>query len=223
MRFAILSPIYPYRGGIAQFSGMLYTELVKEGHEVKAFNFKRLYPDILFPGKTQYVEAGDRAIEIESVRVLDSVNPVSYFSTVNAIRSYAPDVLIISYWMSFFVPGYAHVANRMKKHCKVITLIHNAIPHEPRFFDKPLASLLFKQCHGQLPGFFLIHFFNRDGTFHHILEHRHMGEKVKLLEHHSHFLTVNIYINLWIRNIGTLKENVTACRFFKSVKATEKS
>mgnify|MGYP000692445064 CR=1 FL=1 len=46
MRFAILSPIYPYRGGIAQFSGMLYTELVKEGHEVKAFNFKRLYPDI---------------------------------------------------------------------------------------------------------------------------------------------------------------------------------
>ena len=121
MRFAILSPIYPYRGGIAQFSGMLYTELVKEGHEVKAFNFKRLYPDILFPGKTQYVEAGDRAIEIESVRVLDSVNPVSYFSTVNAIRSYAPDVLIISYWMSFFVPGYAHVANRMKKHCKVIT------------------------------------------------------------------------------------------------------
>ena len=34
MRFAILSPIYPYRGGIAQFSGMLYTELVKEGHEV---------------------------------------------------------------------------------------------------------------------------------------------------------------------------------------------
>ena len=51
MRFAILSPIYPYRGGIAQFSGMLYTELVKEGHEVKAFNFKRLYPDILFPGK----------------------------------------------------------------------------------------------------------------------------------------------------------------------------
>ena len=148
MRFAILSPIYPYRGGIAQFSGMLYTELVKEGHEVKAFNFKRLYPDILFPGKTQYVEAGDRAIEIESVRVLDSVNPISYFSTVNAIRSYAPDVLIISYWMSFFVPGYAHVANQMKKHCKVITLIHNAIPHEPRFFDKPLASLLFKQCHG---------------------------------------------------------------------------
>ena len=48
--------------------------------------------------------------------------------------------------MSFFVPAYAHVANRMKRHCKVITLLHNAIPHEPRFFDKLLAKILFKQC-----------------------------------------------------------------------------
>ncbi|MEG1543974.1 MAG: glycosyltransferase [Tannerellaceae bacterium] len=148
MKIAILSPIYPYRGGIAQFSAMLYTQLTKEGHEVKAFNFTRLYPDRLFPGKTQYVEEGDHAIAIDSVRTLDSINPLSYFTTVKEIKAYAPDVLIISYWMSFFVPGYAHIANRMKKHCKVITLIHNAIPHEPRFFDKPMASLLFRQCHG---------------------------------------------------------------------------
>lgn len=148
MKIAILSPFYPYRGGIAQFSGMLYTQLVNDGHDVKAFNFSRLYPDVLFPGKTQYVETGDHAIAVESVRVLDSVNPVSYFKTVKAIEAFAPDVLILSYWMSFFVPGYAYVANRMRKRCKVITLIHNAIPHEPRFFDKPLASLLFKQCHG---------------------------------------------------------------------------
>lgn len=148
MRFAILSPIYPYRGGIAQFSGRLYQELVEEGHEVKAFNFKRLYPDILFPGKTQYVEEGESVEAIASERALDSVNPFSYITTTKAIRAYAPDVLIISYWMSFFVPGYAHVANRMRKHCKVIALIHNAIPHEPHFFDKPLATLLFRQCNG---------------------------------------------------------------------------
>lgn len=148
MKIAILSPFYPYRGGIAQFSAMLYTELQKEGHDVKAFNFKRLYPDRLFPGKTQYVEEDDRAIAIESSRTLDSINPISYLKTVKELLNYAPDVLLISYWMSFFVPGYAHIASRMKKHCKVITLIHNAIPHEPRFFDKPLAALLFRQCHG---------------------------------------------------------------------------
>ena len=148
MRFAILSPIYPYRGGIAQFSGRLYQELVEEGHEVKAFNFKRLYPDILFPGKTQYVEEGESVEAIASERVLDSVNPLSYINTTKAIRAYAPDVLIISYWMSFFVPGYAHVANRMRKHCKVIALIHNAIPHEPHFFDKPFTRYFLKGSHG---------------------------------------------------------------------------
>lgn len=145
MKIAVLSPFYPYRGGIAQFSAMLYTTLEKEGHEVKAFNFKRLYPGILFPGKTQYVEESDKAIAIPSERLLDSVNPFSYGKTVKAIRAFQPDVLIIAYWMSFFVPAYAHIANRMKKHCKVVTLIHNAIPHEPRFFDKPLASMLFKE------------------------------------------------------------------------------
>lgn len=147
MKIAILSPFYPYRGGIAQFSAMLYTTLEKEGHEVKAFNFKRLYPDLLFPGKTQYVEEGDQAIPVPSERLLDSINPLSYGRTVKALKSFQPDVLIIAYWMSFFAPAYAHIAHRMKKHCRVITLIHNAIPHEPRFFDRPLASLLFKQSH----------------------------------------------------------------------------
>lgn len=150
MRIAILSPIYPYRGGIAQFSGMLYAQLVRDDHEVKAFNFKRLYPDLLFPGKTQYVEEGDQAMAIPNERVLDSINPLSYFQTVEAIKAFRPDLLIISYWMSFFVPAYAHIANRMKRHCRVIALIHNAIPHEPRFFDKPLAKLLFQQCDGFL-------------------------------------------------------------------------
>jgi Glycosyltransferase len=148
MRIAILSPFYPYRGGIAQFSAMMYLELQKEGHDVKAFNFTRLYPGFLFPGKTQYVKEGDNSIPVENTRCLSSINPISYFKTVKEIKAFAPDVLIISYWMSFFVPGYAHIAKRMKKHCKVIALTHNAIPHEPKFLDKPLASLMFKHCHG---------------------------------------------------------------------------
>lgn len=148
MRITILSPFYPYRGGIAQFSVMLYATLIKEGHEVEVFNFKRLYPDILFPGKTQYVEDEDTALSSVGKRDLDSINPFSYHTTLKDIKAYQPDILLISYWMSFFVPGYAHIANRMRKRCKIITLIHNAIPHEPHFFDKPLAKLLFRQCNG---------------------------------------------------------------------------
>jgi glycosyltransferase involved in cell wall biosynthesis len=144
MKIAILSPFLPYRGGISQFSVMLYNELVKGDNCIKGFNFKRLYPGFLFPGKTQYVE--DQSIEIETTRVLDSINPVSYYRTVKALKVFEPDVLIISYWMSFFVPAYSYIVSRMKKQCKIVLLIHNAIPHEPKFFDKPLARLLFKQA-----------------------------------------------------------------------------
>lgn len=141
MKIAILSPFHPYRGGIAQFSDTLYAELQKEGHEVRAFNFTRLYPDFLFPGKSQYAEERTTADTVDNIRILDSCNPASYFRTTAAIRDFTPDILIISYWMSFFVPAYAHIANRMKKRCTVIALIHNAIPHEPRPFDRPLAKL----------------------------------------------------------------------------------
>jgi glycosyltransferase involved in cell wall biosynthesis len=147
MRIAVLSPFYPYRGGIAQFSAMLYKELEKE-HEVKAFSFIRLYPDFLFPGKTQLVEEGDDAIHIPSVRKLDSIGPLSYFLTARAIKKFRPDVLVIAYWMSFFAPAYAFIAKRLKKQIPIIALLHNALPHEPYFFDKPLAKFFFNQCDG---------------------------------------------------------------------------
>lgn len=147
MKIAILSPFYPYRGGISQFSAMLYTTLQTK-HEVKAFSFSRLYPDFLFPGKTQYVEDGDQAIQVPSERILDSINPFSYQVTANKIAAFQPDVLIIVYWMSFFGPAYGHIASRLKKKMKIISLLHNAIPHEPKFIDKPFAKLLFNRSDG---------------------------------------------------------------------------
>jgi hypothetical protein len=72
MKIAILSPFYPYRGGIAQFSSLLYRALEKE-HTVKAFSFSRLYPKILFPGKTQYVAPGDETVVIPAERVQDRI------------------------------------------------------------------------------------------------------------------------------------------------------
>ena len=55
--------------------------------------------------------------------------------------------MVIKYWMSFFAPSLGHVAKRLKnKGVKIICIIDNAIPHETRFFDKPLARLFFRQC-----------------------------------------------------------------------------
>ena len=139
MKIAILSCFYPYRGGISQFNACLYGELSRN-HVVKAFNFSRQYPEFLFPGKTQYVTADDEAVPVESTSLLDTANPFSYISTYRAIREWNPDVLIVRYWMSYFAPSLGYITRRMKKHCKVISILDNVVPHEPRFFDTPLTK-----------------------------------------------------------------------------------
>lgn len=149
MRIAILSCFYPFRGGIAQFNTAMAEELGKE-NIVKAFNFTRQYPEFLFPGKTQYVTADDEAVPTESTPVLDTANPFSYFHTVKKIKEWKPDVLIISWWMSYFAPSLGFVAGKMNRHCKVISVLHNVIPHEPKFFDKPLTKYFLSKCHGHI-------------------------------------------------------------------------
>jgi glycosyltransferase involved in cell wall biosynthesis len=147
LKIAILSCFYPYRGGISQFNACLYGELSRN-HDVKAFNFSRQYPEFLFPGKTQYVTEDDEAVPVESVSLLDTANPFTYIKTYRAIREWKPDVLIVRYWMSYFAPSLGYITRKMKKHCKVISILDNVIPHEQRFFDTPLTKYFLKGSTG---------------------------------------------------------------------------
>ncbi|HLB00603.1 MAG TPA: glycosyltransferase [Bacteroidota bacterium] len=147
MKICYLSTFYPYRGGIAQFNASLYRAL-GERHEVTAFNFTRQYPDMLFPGKSQYVQPGDIADPVETRRTLDSINPLSFFKTAAAINRLSPDLLVMKYWMSFFGPSLGAVAGRMKPPTKVVTVLDNVIAHEKRFFDVPFTKYFLRRNHG---------------------------------------------------------------------------
>ena len=149
MRIAFLSTFYPFRGGIAQFNANLYEAIRAAGHEAKAFTFTCQYPKILFPGKTQFVAPQDNAKPVESTRILNSINPFSWRRTAREILRWKPDLVVFGYWMSFFAPSQAAVARMLRRHgVKVETVVHNAIPHDPRFFDKPLARKFFRRNDG---------------------------------------------------------------------------
>ncbi|MBS7290786.1 MAG: glycosyltransferase, partial [Bacteroidales bacterium] len=149
MKIAILSCFYPYRGGISQFNACLFNELSRS-NDVKAFNFSRQYPEMLFPGKTQYVSPDDEAVAVESVSLLDTANPFTWGKTFRAIRDWEPDLLIVRYWMSWFAPSLGYVTRRMRGRCKVISILDNVIPHEPHFFDKPLTKWFLKGSDGSI-------------------------------------------------------------------------
>lgn len=144
----MLSTFYPFRGGIAQFNANLY-EVLKKENEVLPYTFNRQYPDFLFPGKTQYVTAGDDALPVGSIPVLDTANPLTYLSAAKQIKKERPDILLMKYWMSYFAPSLGTVANRVGKNgTTVITILDNVIPHEQKFFDKALTTWFLKQNDG---------------------------------------------------------------------------
>lgn len=160
MRIAILSCFYPYRGGISQFNTYLLKELSKS-HTVKAFNFKRMYPGFLFPGKTQFVAKDDDAVPVESCALLDTANPFSYLTTARRIAEWKPDVLLTRYWMSYFAPSLGSVAGRVAgilrreaeksgevSGFKAVSIMDNVIPHEPHFFDRPFTRYFIRRNDG---------------------------------------------------------------------------
>ena len=149
MKISLISVAPPYRGGISDQTHLLYKAL-KKHHSVNIINFKRQYPEILFPGKSQYHDSCVWDEEYNH-RLLDSINPMSWLSVVKFIENYSPDLIIIRFWNPFFAISYSYILKKIKKYCnsiKVVCVCDNIIPHEKHFFDKFLIRKLFKEVDG---------------------------------------------------------------------------
>ena len=55
MRIVLVGPFPPLRGGISMFNHSL-AETLSNNHEVHRISFSLQYPQILFPGKTQFFD-----------------------------------------------------------------------------------------------------------------------------------------------------------------------
>ncbi|MDA3865907.1 MAG: glycosyltransferase [Salinivirgaceae bacterium] len=147
MNISFLSTMFPFRGGIAQFNALLYREFEKK-HEVDAITFKRQYPEILFPGQTQYVTENDNPDKIKTKQWLDSINPINWIRTARRIKNTSPDLLLMKFWLPFFGPSLGYIASHLHKNTKTIAILDNVIPHEKRFFDMPFLRYFLKRVDG---------------------------------------------------------------------------
>lgn len=150
MKFVIIGTAYPLRGGIAHYVSLLYAALRKRGHDVKVITFSRQYPKLLFPGKSQD-EKGDAGIPIESIQVIDSINPLTWRKAGQLAAEFEPDAVIFKFWLPFFAPAYGMIARTLKKVMKkkgkktnIIFIADNVIPHEKRPGDRALTNYGFK-------------------------------------------------------------------------------
>ena len=126
----IIGPAHPYRGGIADTNESLAQALIEQGQDVEIFSFSRLYPSRLFPGKTQF-RCKEKPEGIDIRRCIDSIGPNSWRKTAKAINKMSPSLVIFRYWTPFLGPCLGTIARLVKTKC--VTIVDNAISHEPKF------------------------------------------------------------------------------------------
>ena len=143
-KVVFFSALPPYRGGISDFSELVVSAM-EQLCDLKAFTFKKQYPNFLFPGKTQLSQ---NKLSKSYPRIVSGFNPLSYFSAVRQLKKSSPTIFITNYWMTFFAPMNVFFSKSLKKDCLKIAIIHNLIPHEKRFFDTFFNRIFVKSYDG---------------------------------------------------------------------------
>lgn len=141
MKIVVLGTAWPYRGGIALFNERLAKEFQKENDEVITYTFTLQYPSFLFPGKTQYSEE-PAPQDMTIVRKVSSVNPFNWIKVGRELKKMAPDLIVIGFWLPFMAPCLGTIARIARKNGKtrVVSVVHNIVPHEHRIGDKMFAT-----------------------------------------------------------------------------------
>ena len=140
-KIIIVGPAYPYRGGNALFVSQVYEKL-KNNFTVKVFNYKLLYPSVLFPGTTQFDKSDKQVFNIPSERLLNSISPFNWFKVAKKIISEDADLIVFDWWHPFFGPALGTITRLIKKKYKdkILFITENVVSHESNRIDKLLTK-----------------------------------------------------------------------------------
>ncbi len=150
MKIVLIGPVYPYKGGIAHYTSLLYKALKKE-HDVTLISYKMQYPKILFK-KEQKDYSNDTFKVDEAVFLINTANPFNIFRVANNINKIHPDIVLMQWWHPYFAPCYRILLNHLKKDIKVIFTCHNVFPHERFPMDRLLTKTVLSKGDG-----FIVH------------------------------------------------------------------
>lgn len=138
----IIGPVYPFKGGISHYTGMMYKTLSKK-YEVKMLSFKMQYPKILF--KKEQKDFQNDSFKTENTNfIINTANPFNWMKVGHDIKKMAPDLVIFQWWHPYFSPCYWSLCKILGK-IKVLFLCHNVFPHERFPFDQILTKKVLTQ------------------------------------------------------------------------------
>ncbi len=140
-KIVLIGPVYPYKGGISHYTGLLYRALEKE-HDVTMLSYKMQYPKFLFH-REQKDYANDRFKVERTDYGIHTANPFNWIKEAARINALRPDLVILQWWHPYFAPCYFTMALLIR--AKIMFTCHNVFPHERFPMDRFLTRMVLRR------------------------------------------------------------------------------
>lgn len=141
-KIIMIGPVYPYKGGISHYTGLMYRELVKR-YDVEMLSYKMQYPKFLFRKEQKDYSSDSFKID-EAKFMIHTANPLNIIRTARYIKRQRPDMVLIQWWHPYFAPSY-FLLQRFMGGQNITFVCHNVFPHERFPMDKLLTKLAIKR------------------------------------------------------------------------------
>ncbi|MDE5696997.1 MAG: glycosyltransferase [Lachnospiraceae bacterium] len=141
-KIVLIGPVYPYKGGISHYTGLLYRALCKTYH-VTMVSYKFQYPKLLY--KKEQRDYSNDSFKIDDTQyLLHTANPLNWLCTAKKINAMKPEMIIIQWWHPYFAPCY-YMLCRCLRNTKILFVCHNVFPHERFPMDRILTKAVLRQ------------------------------------------------------------------------------
>ena len=142
-KIVMIGPVYPYKGGIAHYTSLMYRALSKN-HSVKLITYKMQYPRFLF--KREQRDYSNKELQINEAKYLiNTANPFNCIEVARRIKRMKPDMVIFQWWHPYFAPCYWIMERILGESTRILFLCHNVFPHERFPMDRFLCKQVLKR------------------------------------------------------------------------------
>ena len=148
LRLALIGPVPPLRGGIAQHTVKLH-RVLRDRADLLTVSFTRLYPARLFPGDKEVEPGHEHHREPGVEYLIDAVSPRGYGAAFERIAAFKPDAVVLPWWTLYFAPGFLWLTRSLRRAgIPSYFFCHNAEDHESALYKRLIGNLVLAEASG---------------------------------------------------------------------------
>ena len=142
MKIVMVGPVYPYKGGIPHYMGMMCKTFAKE-HEVITLSYKMQYPKFMYKKEQRDYESDTFKVEGTDY-CINTANPFNWIHVARIINDMKPNLIVFQWWHPYFAPCYQVICSLLKTK-EILFVCHNVFPHERFPMDRLLTKCTLKK------------------------------------------------------------------------------